>query len=82
MSRFSGRYPTPTVSAEEPEEKQITVQVRAHLTMNLWIESNQINVAQTILVTDSVQTDALTEKLIGVDGVTGKPVEVTIHLSE
>lgn len=82
MSRFSGRYPTPTVSAEETEEQKITVQVRAHLTMNLWIESNQVNVAQTILVTDSVRVDDLTEKLTGVDGVTGKPVEVTIHLSE
>lgn len=77
MSRFSGRV------SEPPEvEEEITVQVKANLTLNLWVESEQINKAQTVLVTGSETIDDKTEKLIGVDGVSGLPVEITIHLGE
>lgn len=80
MGRFSGRK-LPGVKIEEDlgDEGTLTVQVKAHLTMNIWIESLQRNDGGTILVTDShYDEDTGSEVLTGVDGVTGLPMEIRI----
>lgn len=61
-----------------PAEETVTINVKAHLTMNLWIESVQMNRAQIILVTSTRQNEDKSETLIGRDGETGAEFEVTI----
>lgn len=77
MSRFTGRdVPGEFTSATEDDDL-VTVQVKAVLTMNIWIESLQMNNASTVLITDS-DSDGGAEVLTGVDGVTGCPLQITI----
>ena len=61
------------------ETLTVDVDVKAVLTLNIWIESLQINDASTILVTSSYKTEDGAEILTGVDGVTGVPLEISIR---
>ena len=60
------------------ESLTVDVDVKAVLTMNIWIESLQMNDASTVLITDS-RTEDGAEILTGVDGVTGVPLEISIR---
>jgi hypothetical protein len=62
----------------DAESLTVDVDVKAVLTMNIWIESLQMNDASTVLVTDSRNEDGA-EILTGVDGVTGAPLEISIR---
>jgi len=63
----------------DAESLTVDVNVKAVLTMNIWIESLQLNDASTVLVTSSHETEDGTEILTGVDGVTGVPLEISIR---
>jgi len=63
----------------DAESLTVDVNVKAVLTMNIWIESLQLNDANTVLVTSSRETEDGTEILTGVDGVTGVPLEISIR---
>ena len=60
------------------ESETVDVNVKAVLTMNVWIESLQRNDASTVLITNSHEDDGV-EILTGVDGVTGIPLEISIR---
>ena len=63
----------------DAESLTVDVDVKAVLTMNVWVESLQLNNASTVLVTSSHQTEDGAEIVTGVDGVTGIPLEISIR---
>jgi hypothetical protein len=63
----------------DDDSGMVDVDVKAVLTMNIWIESLQMNNAATVLVTSSHETEDGDEILTGVDGVTGIPLEISIR---
>lgn len=66
---------------EEIESNEVTVNVKAFMTMNLYIQSAQLNIGRTILVTDSESEtgpDGPAEIFRGVDGETGVTMEIRV----
>lgn len=62
------------------EDEFVTVQAKALLTMSVWIESVQHLSSQAILITDSHSNPDGSETIVGIDGVTGAEVEITIKV--